>query len=455
MKKYLLYFVLFSLFFPLFVSEVLAGNLSGYILLQVEENGEAWYVNPQDDVRHYLGRPADAFSLMRKFGIGISDEDLNKIPVGFADYNLQDDSDQDGLSYNMEISLGTNPNLSDSDQDGFNDKEEVGAGHNPNGGGSLLINKDFANKLKGKIFLQVEKNGEAWYVNPSDGKRYFLGGPADAFSVMRLLGLGISNDNLKKIKEERSSSLNYGIEKNISSLINKERTKVGLSPLSWNEDLAKVAREHSYNLAKENENFSGEGKACDLPIIHHEGTDFGLYNADRLNNRGIYYFSSAGENIALMPSAYYKIRYVEGDAVADEIDECKEVQVLWDRDFKEALDSENEDDNKVSIINSEVEKRTEKYEESSSLDVVEKEVVDNNEVEKNTVDGWMNSPGHKKNILDEGYDETGVGVAWVGDYLISTQVFIKRADCGFKDGLCCERRGCYLPYSCSENNFCE
>ena len=45
--------------------------------------------------------------------------------------------------------------------------------------------ESLATKMKGKILLQVESHGEAWYVNTGDGKRYFLGRPADAFRVMR------------------------------------------------------------------------------------------------------------------------------------------------------------------------------------------------------------------------------------------------------------------------------
>jgi uncharacterized protein YkwD len=28
-----------------------------------------------------------------------------------------------------------------------------------------------------------------------------------------------------------------------------------------------------------------------------------------------------------------------------------------------------------------------------------------------TVNGWMNSPGHRENVLDKGYDREGIGVA--------------------------------------------
>jgi hypothetical protein len=71
-----------------------------------------------------------------------------------------------------------------------------------------VSNKDFdlfgdyaPNKLSGKILLKVEGNGEAYYVNPVDLKMHYLGRPADAFALMRELGLGITNENLNKIDE--------------------------------------------------------------------------------------------------------------------------------------------------------------------------------------------------------------------------------------------------------------
>lgn len=41
------------------------------------------------------------------------------------------------------------------------------------------VNRDdkVVNQYKGKIVLQVEENGEAWYIAPFDGSRYFLGNP--------------------------------------------------------------------------------------------------------------------------------------------------------------------------------------------------------------------------------------------------------------------------------------
>lgn len=54
----------------------------GKIFLQVKNHGEAWYIEPDKERRYYLGRPEEAFGIIREFGTAISNEDLNKIPVG-------------------------------------------------------------------------------------------------------------------------------------------------------------------------------------------------------------------------------------------------------------------------------------------------------------------------------------------------------------------------------------
>lgn len=125
-----------------------AQRTAGYILIQVEKNGEAWYVYPKTLTRFFLGRPADAFDIMRRLGLGISNANLAKIPV---------------------------------------------AGSSDQGDAALRT------KLSGYILIQVEKNGEAWYVYPKDTHRYYLGRPDDAYTIMRRLGLGTSDADLGQI----------------------------------------------------------------------------------------------------------------------------------------------------------------------------------------------------------------------------------------------------------------
>jgi len=186
--------------------EELARILSGRILLQVENNGEAWYVNPANKKRYFLNRPDDAFLVMKKLGLGISNENLNKIKIGILELDNQTkDTDKDGLSDELEKILKTDPHNPDTDQDGYSDKEEILNNYNPiSKEKNLFINTNdlLSKKLSGKILLQVENNGEAWYLNPQDQKRYFLGRPDDAFLIMKKLGLGISNEDIRNIEIE-------------------------------------------------------------------------------------------------------------------------------------------------------------------------------------------------------------------------------------------------------------
>ncbi|MDP2709328.1 MAG: hypothetical protein Q8O93_04805 [bacterium] len=139
-KPAIILFFLLLIVKPVMAQTDLARKLNGRILLQVENRGQAWYVNPADLKRYYLGRPNDAFSLMRRLGIGITNQDLAR-----------------------------------------------------------LDDQAFAKINAGKIFLQVQSAGQAWYVNPLDLKKHYLGRPADAFNLMRSLALGIKNSDINNI----------------------------------------------------------------------------------------------------------------------------------------------------------------------------------------------------------------------------------------------------------------
>ncbi len=179
-------------------AEPLALRLAGRILLQVESKGEAWYVNPLDQKRSYLGRPADALSVMKRLGAGVTNADLYQLPVGLISVSGKD-TDNDGLNDDLEEALGTSILNADTDKDSFSDKTELQKQFNPFGWGRLSMNSSLSERVKGKILLQVESKGQAWYINPLDRKRYYLGSPATALAVMRQLGLGISDSNLENI----------------------------------------------------------------------------------------------------------------------------------------------------------------------------------------------------------------------------------------------------------------
>lgn len=137
-------------------------DLRGRILLQTESHGEAWYVRPETNKRYYLKDGASAYAALRLFGAGISNADIAKIAVGIE------------------------PRI--SPPNGI-----VG------GTGFLATSRTLTDRMKGHILLQVESHGEAWYVNPVDGKRYYMKDGEAAYQLMRFQSLGITNANLTSV----------------------------------------------------------------------------------------------------------------------------------------------------------------------------------------------------------------------------------------------------------------
>ena len=129
------------------IEQSLADPLSGRILLQVESYGRAWYVHPVDGTRYYLKDGATAYEIMRTLGLGIANADLEKIPT-------------------------TTGQAKDA---------------------------RLVSRVAGRILLQVEERGEAWYVRPENGLRYYLKDGQAAYDMMRDFSLGITNDDLRTI----------------------------------------------------------------------------------------------------------------------------------------------------------------------------------------------------------------------------------------------------------------
>lgn len=120
----------------------LVDRLIGRILLQVEDHGEAWYLDPTSKNRYYMKDGSTAYEMLRAFGLGITNADLDKLKNG--DTNL-------------------------------------------------------INRLKGRIVLQVEAHGEAYYINPDDGMVIYMKDGAEAYRLMRYHSLGIKNIDLTRI----------------------------------------------------------------------------------------------------------------------------------------------------------------------------------------------------------------------------------------------------------------
>lgn len=131
----------------------------------------------------------NVYSLIIRLAVPIGDKDIAKIPVAITGLNIGPDSDNDGLSDQAEIALGTDPKNVDTNHNGHNDLQDLTNGYDPssNAKTKLPFDQKFANSLKGKIILDTRRGNAAWYVYPKDGKRYFLGLAADGFAAMRTM----------------------------------------------------------------------------------------------------------------------------------------------------------------------------------------------------------------------------------------------------------------------------
>lgn len=181
------------------VNQALVKRLAGRILLQTETFGQAWYLDPISYKRYYLADGQSSFEALRKFGLGIKNNDIAKIPIGLEPRFIMTDSDSDGLPDKLEEALKTDPNKADTDGDGYNDGVEVKGNYSPQGREKLVYSNSLVNRLRGRIILQTEGKGEAWYVSPVDGRRYYLANGDAAYQIMRYLSLGINNKNISEI----------------------------------------------------------------------------------------------------------------------------------------------------------------------------------------------------------------------------------------------------------------
>lgn len=182
------------------------------------------------------------------------------------------------------------------------------------------------------------------------------------------------------------------MEKLTHKLVNQERKEHGLSELEWNSELAAVARKHSEYLASHPENHGFEKNQS--IHISHIGKD-GEKHAHRLEEANIYYTNGSAENVAGIGSV--NSTYIKTGEPA-------------------------------SYLNS-------------------------TQIAQRAVKGWMNSTGHRKHILDSRFEETGVGIAKdpTNTTYIFTQLFINRANCGYRYGECCKNQGCFVGLKCIDS----
>ena len=159
---------------------------------------------------------------------------------------------------------------------------------------------------------------------------------------------GISDDYFKITTQELTKNDMLLLEQKIHTLINIQRHNYGLSDIVWNDKLAQIARKHSEDMVKRNY----------FDHFSPEGRDFS------------YRYAQAGYNCRICAGNYCYLG-------AENLYQGSTFKGIWYENGKE----------------------------------VKRDWYSLDEIAKMAVDGWMNSPGHRVNILDPIWKSEGIGVA--------------------------------------------
>jgi len=201
------------------------------------------------------------------------------------------------------------------------------------------------------------------------------------------------------------------IARDIQIAINQIRVREGLSALDWEDDLAAVALSHSLDQANDNKGLTNPNLLCQYPTIRHQGFVSGFGVRDRVISAGVK-FRAVGENIAMVPGIKSR-SYTFG--FDEETPKCPKIVVPEPKSLEEKATYEARLKNLLAIANG-----VRKVSFVREVPYTEKEIVDL------AVDGWMNSEGHRENILYKDYTHSGIGVVKVNDYYIITENFVGR-----------------------------
>lgn len=191
MKKLIPLIILSFLIIPfqnISAAENMGQRLRGRLLLAVNQGGAVYFVDDVNYQKHLI-KWDNALPIFQQFALGISDEDLIKIPVTLETIRENLDSDGDGYSDRSELAHGFSPYIPGDYK------------------GAFKTDQNFANRLRNKFLLQVNQGGAIWYVDNNgirhnvrwDNLRWLFEG----------LALGITNEDLGKIESSKSDSFDY------------------------------------------------------------------------------------------------------------------------------------------------------------------------------------------------------------------------------------------------------
>ena len=200
----------------------------------------------------------------------------------------------------------------------------------------------------------------------------------------------------------------------VHNLVNQKRRDAGLGELMWDETIAKIAIEHGIDQARDNVETTNPDLFCQYPLIRHEGFSFGFTLGDRLRARNAS-FRSAAENLAIIPltkNLIFQHPQNNPPPSCPVVDAVKPIN-----DSQEAKTSAHQETLTASL---------QAVQGLQPINWVNREWKTTDELAKSAVNGWMNSEGHRRNILAPTLNFGGVGITEVNNHIILVHKFMGR-----------------------------
>jgi len=200
----------------------------------------------------------------------------------------------------------------------------------------------------------------------------------------------------------------------VHNLVNQKRREAGLNEIMWDEAIARIAIEHGLDQARDNTETTNPDLLCQYPLIRHEGFSFGFTLGDRLRARSAI-FRSAAENLAIMPLTKNLIFQHPRDnppPPCPVVDAIKPIN-----DSQEAKTSAHRETLRLNL---------KAIQGLQPINWVNREWKTADKLAKSAVEGWMNSEGHRRNILTPALNFGGVGIVEVNNHIILVHKFVGR-----------------------------
>lgn len=163
----------------------LTERLLGRMLLDVEGNGEVYYIDPVTKGKEYLADGESAQSLLRRRALGINEENFAKLTTG-------------------------------------TEKDES----------NVCNSSDLGKRLRGRIVLRTEVHGEAYWIYPENCRAYYASTFQASYELMKKFSLGISKKNLAKVPDNARQKMKHALRLSV------------YADAEDNDTSLKVAKEH-------------------------------------------------------------------------------------------------------------------------------------------------------------------------------------------------------------------